>query len=416
MLTIREYKKAESLEEAYTLNQKKSNRVIGGMIWLKMETLNVGTAIDLSGLGLDTIEETETEFRIGAMASLRALELHEGLAAYTNGAMRESVRHIVGVQLRNLATVGGSLYSRFGFSDVLTMFLVLDAQVELYKGGIVPLSEYAERPKDRDILVRIIVPKKNAKFNYQSVRISQTDIPVLTCASVKDENGYRFAIGARPARAQIYAQPVDKTAEQMAEAVRAEIKTGSSLRGSAEYRRHLAGVLVRRAAHALDAEYGGTDMLITMTLNGKKVADDVAADTLLIDFVRNHGCLSVKRGCETANCGLCTVFMDEKPVLSCSVLAARASGHTITTLEGLKGEAAEFGAFIADQGAEQCGFCNPGFMMNAIALFREKQDPTDEEIKEYLAGNLCRCSGYEGQLRGIRAYLDWKKQREEDAQ
>ena len=134
-------------------------------------------------------------------------------------------------------------------------------------------------------------------------------------------------------------------------------------------------------------------MLITMTLNGKKVADDVAADTLLIDFVRNHGCLSVKRGCETANCGLCTVFM-----------------------EGLQGEAAEFGAFIADQGAEQCGFCNPGFMMNAIALFREKQDPTDEEIKEYLAGNLCRCSGYEGQLRGIRAYLDWKKQREEDAQ
>ena len=109
MLTIREYKKAESLEEAYTLNQKKSNRVIGGHdLASKWRTLNVGTAIDLSGLGLDTIEETETEFRIGAMASLRALELHEGLAAYTNGAMRESVRHIVGVQLRNLATVGGS--------------------------------------------------------------------------------------------------------------------------------------------------------------------------------------------------------------------------------------------------------------------------------------------------------------------
>ena len=152
-------------------------------------------------------------------------------------------------------------------------------------------------------------------------------------------------------------------------------------------------------------------MLITMTLNGKKVADDVAADTLLIDATHPYAALVTD-----ANCGLCTVFMDEKPVLSCSVLAARASGHTITTLEGLQGEAAEFGAFIADQGAEQCGFCNPGFMMNAIALFREKQDPTDEEIKEYLAGNLCRCSGYEGQLRGIRAYLDWKKQREEDAQ
>lgn len=157
-------------------------------------------------------------------------------------------------------------------------------------------------------------------------------------------------------------------------------------------------------------------MQITFTLNHKKVTAEIAADTVLLDLVRSLGCKSVKRGCETANCGLCTVFLDEKPVLSCSVLAARVNGCSVTTLEGLQEEAAEFGAFIADQGAEQCGFCNPGFMMNAIALFREKQDPTDEEIKEYLAGNLCRCSGYEGQLRGIRAYLDWKKQREEDVQ
>ena len=254
MMTIREYKRAESLEEAWQLNQKKANRILGGMIWLKMETINVGTAIDLSGLGLDTIEETDAGFSIGAMVTLRQLETHPGLEAFTHGAVREALRHIVGVQLRNLATVGGSIYSRFGFSDVLTLFLAMDCSVELYKGGIVPLREYAERPYDRDIVVRLLVRKEAADYCYQSVRNSQTDIPVLTCASVKDENGYRFAIGARPARAQIYAQPVDKTAEQMAEAVRTEIKTGSSLRGSAEYRRHLAGVLVRRAAHALDAE------------------------------------------------------------------------------------------------------------------------------------------------------------------
>ena len=254
MMTIREYKRAESLEEAWQLNQKKANRILGGMIWLKMETINVGTAIDLSGLGLDTIEETDAGFSIGAMVTLRQLETHPGLEAFTHGAVREALRHIVGVQLRNLATVGGSIYSRFGFSDVLTLFLAMDCSVELYKGGIVPLREYAERPYDRDIVVRLLVRKEAADYCYQSVRNSQTDIPVLTCASVKDENGYRFAIGARPARAQIYAQPVDRTAEQMAEAVRAEIKTGSSLRGSAEYRRHLAGVLVRRAAHALDAE------------------------------------------------------------------------------------------------------------------------------------------------------------------
>ena len=111
---------------------------------------------------------------------------------------------------------------------------------------------------------------------------------------------------------------------------------------------------------------------------------------------------------ESSNCGLCTVFVDDKPVLSCSVLAARVSGRKVTTLEGLQEEAADFGAFIADQGAEQCGFCNPGLMMNAIAMFRENPHPTEEEILSYLSGNLCRCSGYEGQLRGIQSYLAFK--------
>ena len=108
--------------------------------------------------------------------------------------------------------------------------------------------------------------------------------------------------------------------------------------------------------------------------------------------------------------------LDDVPVLSCSVLAARADGHRVTTLEGLQEEAAEFGAFIADQGAEQCGFCNPGFIMNALALFRENPDPGEDEIKEYLAGNLCRCSGCEGQLRGIQNFLAWKKAKQEGAE
>ncbi len=150
-------------------------------------------------------------------------------------------------------------------------------------------------------------------------------------------------------------------------------------------------------------------MEVTMTLNGKRITRSVDADMALLDFVRNEGCYSVKRGCDTSNCGLCTVFLDDKPVLSCSVLVARADGHRVTTMEGLQKEAAEFGAFIADQGAEQCGFCNPGMIMNALALFRENPEPSEDEIKEYLAGNLCRCSGYEGQLRGIQSFIAWKK-------
>lgn len=155
-------------------------------------------------------------------------------------------------------------------------------------------------------------------------------------------------------------------------------------------------------------------MELHLTLNGVPTVGTIAPDTLLLDFLRDQGCLSVKRGCETSNCGLCTVLMDDVPVLSCSLLAARAEGRKVTTLEGLQEEAAAFVGFIADQGAEQCGFCNPGYVMNTIALLRENPNPTDEEIRQYLAGNLCRCSGYEGQLRGIRAYLDSRDQAAQD--
>ena len=150
-------------------------------------------------------------------------------------------------------------------------------------------------------------------------------------------------------------------------------------------------------------------MEIKLKLNGRNIVASVEADTVLLDFLREKGCLSVKRGCDTSNCGLCTVLMDGKPILSCSTLAVRADGHEIFSLEGLQAEASDFVGFIADQGADQCGFCNPGFVMNTIALLRENPDPTDDEIRAFLAGNLCRCSGYDGQLRGIRAYLNSRK-------
>lgn len=148
---------------------------------------------------------------------------------------------------------------------------------------------------------------------------------------------------------------------------------------------------------------------LKLNLNGKMVQADVAPDMLLLDFVREHGCTSVKRGCETANCGLCTVLLDGTPVLSCSTLAMRANGRTVTTMEGMQKEAMEFGTFLANEGAEQCGFCSPGFIMNVIAMEKELSNPTLEEIKEYLAGNLCRCTGYMGQLRAIEKYLKRKK-------
>ena len=150
-------------------------------------------------------------------------------------------------------------------------------------------------------------------------------------------------------------------------------------------------------------------MRLSFRLNGKQVETDVRPDMLLLDLVRELGCNSVKRGCETANCGLCTVWLDGKPVLSCSTLAIRADGRHVTTLEGLQKEAEEFGMFLAREGGEQCGFCNPGFIMNVLAMEKELKNPDEEDIKEYLSGNLCRCSGYMSQLRAVKKYLDMKQ-------
>ena len=151
-------------------------------------------------------------------------------------------------------------------------------------------------------------------------------------------------------------------------------------------------------------------MKINFWLNGVKKEAEISPDTMLLEFLRSLGCYSVKRGCETANCGLCTVLVNDKPMLSCSVLAARIDGKKVTTMEGLQAESEEFGTFLANEGAEQCGFCNPGFIMNVIAMSKELENPGLDEIKEYLSGNLCRCTGYMGQLRAIQKFLKMKKE------
>ena len=154
-------------------------------------------------------------------------------------------------------------------------------------------------------------------------------------------------------------------------------------------------------------------MNISFWLNGAYRQEEIEPGMLLIDFLREKGCFSVKRGCETANCGLCTVLLDERPVLSCSMLAARIDGKKVVTLEGMQREAQECGSFLANEGAEQCGFCNPGFIMNVFAMLNELKEPTEEQIKEYLAGNLCRCSGFVSQTASILKFLKYKKAQEE---
>ena len=252
MLKIKEIVRPQSLEEAYELNQKRTNRILGGMLWMRMSNIQIQKAIDLSDLGLDKIEETEEAFSIGCMVTLRELELHTGLNTCFEGLIRRSVEDIVGVQFRNSATIGGSLFGRFGFSDVLTAFLVLDTYVELYRGGVCPLAEFASGKRDNDILVRVIVKKTKGHYAYQSYRNTKTDFPVLAVAMAQAENGVKAAVGARPQRAEV--RIATDLERDTLKALADSFAYGSNMRASAEYRKHLAKVLLKRAAEEIQGK------------------------------------------------------------------------------------------------------------------------------------------------------------------
>ena len=262
MLTIKQYVRPETLDEAYTLCQKRGNVVLGGMLWLKMENLNVNTVIDLSGLGLDTIQETDTEFTIGAMVSLRQLETHPGLNDYTGGCMGSCVAPIVGVQFRNLATIGGRLWGKFGFSDPLTLFLALGAKLRLHGLGEVSLADWLKMSAVRDILTHVVIPKTPCTVAYLSQRNTATDFPVLTCAVCRRGEKIVCAVGARPSRAALFTADnalwengiTEQSARAFAEQVAETAGFGSNMRASAEYRKTICRVLVRRAVLQLAKE------------------------------------------------------------------------------------------------------------------------------------------------------------------
>lgn len=146
-------------------------------------------------------------------------------------------------------------------------------------------------------------------------------------------------------------------------------------------------------------------MLVELIVNNRLHKIDVQPDDFLLDSLRKLGYLSVKRGCETSSCGLCNVLVDEKPVLSCTMLTVRCDRKMITTVEGIEKEIFILGEYLAKEGADQCGFCSPGLLMTVIAMKKELLNPNIEEIKNYLNSTLCRCTGYKGQLRGIEKYL-----------
>jgi aerobic carbon-monoxide dehydrogenase small subunit len=146
-------------------------------------------------------------------------------------------------------------------------------------------------------------------------------------------------------------------------------------------------------------------MIINLIINGINRELQVESEDYLLETLRSNGYLSVKRGCDTGSCGACTILLDGKPIPACAWLSIRANGHEITTIEGVQKEAEEIGKFLASEGVEQCGYCSPSFVLTILAMKKELKNPTIDDIRHYLVGNLCRCSGYVGHTRAIKKYL-----------
>lgn len=257
MFTILDLVQPNTIDEAYkVLVDKKSNTILGGCAFLRMGAKRIGTAVDLSKLNLNYIKEDDEYIEVGAMTTFRDIETSPLFKEYFNGILPKSVSNIIGVQFRNVVTVGATVYSKYGFSDLITALLCLDTEVELYKGKRMSLEEFLERPYEKDILTRIFIKKNKRKAVYGNLRNAISDYPILNVSVSRLEDKWTVVIGARPLHAKIAKGACRELSsgnfsienvEKVANIASEELHFGSNMRGSAKYRKSMCKVLVKRA-------------------------------------------------------------------------------------------------------------------------------------------------------------------------
>ncbi len=257
-MKIDSYLKAESVEEAYeVLIKNKGATIIAGCAWLKLMPKTIGTAIDLNDLGLDEISESDNEIVLGCMVTLRQIEKCKSLQEQYDGIISLSASSIMGVTVRNIATIGGTVAGKYGFSDLLPTLMVVDAELEFYKRGRVKLSEFmSETGFKEDILTHVCIKKTKGRGRFETMKNTAMDFPILNSAVIKSPEGYRIVIGARPYKAAFALKSMEfintcKTpgADEIAQAADIaadEMKFGKNQRGSAEYRKELCRTFVKR--------------------------------------------------------------------------------------------------------------------------------------------------------------------------
>lgn len=258
MFSFKNYLAASSLNEAYDeLLKNKKNIILGGTSYLRMGNVSYNTAIDLTNLSLNYIKEDENFVHIGAMTTFRDLEVNEITNIFFDGILKKCVRDIIGVQFRTNVTVGATVFSKYGFSDLIPTLLAMNAIVVLYKAGEISLEEYLKETKlTRDILVEVKISKKQAKGSFQSIRKSKTDYAITNVCVTKIENKFRVAIGVRPGRAVLAYKAMEilnnneiseKIIDEAISSLSSEITYGSNMRGTKEYREAVSKILVKRA-------------------------------------------------------------------------------------------------------------------------------------------------------------------------
>lgn len=256
MFTINEFIQPQTIEEAYNiLVSRRNNAVIGGSAFLRMGTKKINTAVDLSKLGLDYIKDEDGYIEIGAYTTLREVETSPIVVNSFRGIISNSVKNIIGIQFRNIVTVGASVFSKYGFSDLITALLALDTEIELYKAGRMPLDDFLKRPFEKDVLIRIFIKKNQRRASYQDLRNSVSDYPILNVAVSRLDNQWTIAVGARPRVAAIAIKASVALSEHLgpenleyyADIAAEELTFGTNERGTAEYRQAMCKVLVKRA-------------------------------------------------------------------------------------------------------------------------------------------------------------------------
>jgi carbon-monoxide dehydrogenase medium subunit len=446
---------SQSIDEAVGLLSEDGTLPLAGgtdlMVLMRADKVRPTTLVDLESLGLRYIRSDAKHIKIGALTTvtdLLSLNIEQG----EFNCLLEAAASFGAVQCRNMATVGGNLCSAVPSADLAPPLLALDASVIIAsRAGTekVPLEQFFRGPKqtilkEGEILCEIEFPISAQRTGTSFLKLGRRQAITLAVVNtacsltLSADSGViescRIALGAvaptpmhaRQAEEMLLGQEPSEAMMDAAGLQAAEESSPiSDLRATAEYRREATRVLVKRGLisawqrakssrlrsennqQTVDQEFDqvldpfsqkGTEPVpVDLIINDRAVQLRIQPQELLLDVLRDRLELrGTKAGCGTGECGACTVLLDGRPINACLFPAYRARGRQITTIEGL-GTPADLHplqqAFIS-HGAVQCGYCAPGLLLSGLALLEENSDPSEQEIRTAIAGNICRCTGY----------------------